>query len=546
MSASLSGPGSATQTPGRGPARSGLPRKSRDARQHAPITLTGLLVKVVLLGLVAGIAIWAAFPLIEAEKWVGLAILSATTAGLFYLYLTPRHIPAKYLVPGTIFLIAFQIFPVLYTASTAFTNFGDGHRGEKSDAIVAIQSSSVKQVPGSTQYLLSVATKGDPATGPLVFLVTDPKSGIVSAGDAGGLTPLDAAEVTVAPGGKVTAAEGYQVLNFGQASARSKEITDLVVPTSGGALRSSGLSRAYEGRAIRAYDAGCDCVKDTETGRTWTADEEIGAFVAADGEQLAQGWKVNVGLKNFDRVLTDPAISGPFFGTLVWNFAFALGSTGFTFLLGLAIALALHSPRMRGTNLYRILLILPYAMPSFAMLLVWRDMFNTDFGLINNLFGLGVDWFGQDWSARIAVILVQLWLGYPYMFLVATGALQAIPRELTEATSVDGASPWQSFRAVTLPLLLVALSPLLISSFAYNFNNFNAIYLTTEGGPFPADNPTSGATDLLITYTYRLAFGAQGAQFGLAAAVSIFIFTIVAVVSAVSFSRTRKQEEVYS
>ncbi|MEH1054838.1 ABC transporter permease subunit [Micromonospora sp. CPCC 206171] len=546
MSASLSGPGSATQAPGRGPVRSGLPRKSRDARHHAPITLTGLLVKVVLLGLVAGIAIWAAFPLIEAEKWVGLAILSATTAGLFYLYLTRRHIPAKYLVPGTIFLIAFQIFPVLYTASTAFTNFGDGHRGEKSEAIVAIQSSSVKQVPGSTQYLLSVATKGDPATGPLVFLVTDPKSGTVSAGDAGGLTPLDAAEVTVAPGGKVTAAEGYQVLNFGQASARSKEITDLVVPTSGGALRSSGLSRAYEGRAIRAYDAGCDCVKDTETGKTWTADEEIGAFVAADGEQLAQGWKVNVGLKNFDRVLTDPAISGPFFGTLVWNFAFALGSTGFTFLLGLAIALALHSPRMRGTNLYRILLILPYAMPSFAMLLVWRDMFNTDFGLINNLFGLGVDWFGQEWSARIAVILVQLWLGYPYMFLVATGALQAIPRELTEATSVDGASPWQSFRAVTLPLLLVALSPLLISSFAYNFNNFNAIYLTTEGGPFPADNPTSGATDLLITYTYRLAFGAQGAQFGLAAAVSIFIFTIVAVVSAASFSRTRKQEEVYS
>ncbi|MEU5938437.1 ABC transporter permease subunit [Micromonospora sp. NPDC047548] len=546
MSASLSDPGSATQAPGRGPVRSGLPRTSRDARHHAPITLTGLLVKVVLLGLVAGIATWAAFPLIEAEKWVGLGILSVTTVGLFYLYLTRRHIPAKYLVPGTIFLIAFQVFPVLYTASTAFTNFGDGHRGEKSDAIVAIQSSSVKQVPGSTEYALSIATKGDPATAPLVFLVTDPKTGTVSAGDAGGLTPLDAADVTVAPGGKVTAAEGYQVLNFSQASTRSKEITDLVVPTSGGALRSSGLSRAYEGKALRAYDAGCDCIKDTETGKTWAADEELGAFVAADGEQLAQGWKVDVGLKNFDRVLTDPAISGPFFGTLVWNFAFAIGSTGGTFLLGMAIALALHSPRMRGTNLYRILLILPYAMPSFAMLLVWRDMFNTDFGLINNLFGLGVDWFGQDWSARIAVVLVQLWLGYPYMFLVATGALQAIPRELTEATSVDGASPWQSFRAVTLPLLLVALSPLLISSFAFNFNNFNAIYLTTEGGPFPADNPTSGATDLLITYTYRLAFGAQGAQFGLAAAVSIFIFTIVAVVSAVSFSRTRKQEEVYT
>jgi arabinogalactan oligomer/maltooligosaccharide transport system permease protein len=546
MSTSLSGPEPAMQAPGREPVRSGLPRTSRTARNHAPITATGLVVKVVLLGLVAGIAIWVAFPLIEAKMWVGLAILLATTAGLFYLYLTPRHIPVKYLVPGTLLLIAFQVFPVLYTASTAFTNFADGHRGSKDDAVVAIQSSSVKQVAGSAEYALSIATKGDPTSGPLVFLVTDPKTGAVSAGDGEGLRPLDAGSVSVAPGGKVTAADGYTVLNFGQASVRSKEIIDLVVPTPGGALRSNGLSRAYEGKAIRAYDAGCDCIKDSETGKTWTADEADGSFVAADGERLTQGWKVNVGLQNFSRVLTDPNISGPFFGTLVWNFAFAIGSTGLTFLLGMAIALALHSPRMRGTNLYRVLLILPYAMPSFAMLLVWRDMFNTDFGLVNNLFGLGVDWFGEAWSARIAVLLVQLWLGYPYMFLVATGALQAIPRELTEATSVDGASPWASFKAVTLPLLLVALSPLLIASFAYNFNNINAIWLTTEGGPFPADNPTNGATDLLITYTYRLAFGAQGAQFGMAAAVSIFIFAIVATVSAISFRHTRKQEEVYS
>ncbi|MEV0428037.1 ABC transporter permease subunit [Micromonospora sp. NPDC050495] len=547
MSTSLSGPGSAEQAPGREPVRRGLPRTSRTARNHAPITATGLVVKVVLLGLVAGIAIWAAFPLVEAEHWVGLAILAATTAGLFYLYLGRRHIPAKYLVPGTIFLIAFQVFPVLYTASTAFTNFGDGHRGSKDDAIVAIQTASVKQVPGSAQYALSIATKGDPATGALVFLLGDPKTKEAFAGDAGGLRRLDPGQVEASSlTGKVTAADGYTVLNIGQASVRSKEITDLVVPTAGGAIRSNGLTRAYEGKAVRAYDAGCDCIKDSETGGTWTADAQAGAFVAADGDRLAQGWKVNVGLKNFSRVLTDPNISGPFFGTLLWNFAFAVGSTGLTFLLGMAIALALHSPRMRGTNLYRVLLILPYAMPSFAMLLVWRDMFNTDFGLVNNLFGVGVDWFGQAWSARAAVLLVQLWLGYPYMFLVATGALQAIPRELTEATSVDGASPWQSFRSVTLPLLLVALSPLLIASFAYNFNNINAIWLTTEGGPFPADNPTNGATDLLITYTYRLAFGAQGAEFGMAAAVSIFIFAIVATVSAISFRRTRKQEEVYS
>jgi arabinogalactan oligomer/maltooligosaccharide transport system permease protein len=200
---------------------------------------------------------------------------------------------------------------------------------------------------------------------------------------------------------------------------------------------------------------------------------------------------------------------------------------------------------VRGRSIYRVLMVLPYAMPSFAMLLVWRDMFNTDFGLINRLFGLNVDWFGNVWTARLAVILVQLWLGYPYMFLVATGALQAIPSEMNEAAEVDGATGLQRFRQVTLPLLLIALTPLLITSFAFNFNNFNAIYLTTEGGPFPADNPAVGATDLLITYSYRLAFGAAGAQYGYAAAISVFVFFIVATISALSFRRTRAQEEVY-
>ncbi|MEO3743914.1 ABC transporter permease subunit [Plantactinospora sp. B5E13] len=534
------------QTTG-GPSAGGFAGTSAGGRRgDASTSLTGLLVKVVLLGLTLGIAAWAAFPLVDAEAWVGLAILVATTAGLGYLYLTRRHIPAKYLVPGTLFLLAFQVLPVLYTASTAFTNFGDGHRGSKQDAIVAIQTASVTQVPGSTEYSLAVATTGDPATGALVFLVTDPATGAVSAGDTAGLRQLPADEVTVGPGGRVTAAEGYTLLSIGQAGARSEEITNFAVPTAGGAIRSSGLSRAYEGRALRAYDAGCDCVRDRESGKTWTADEELGAFVAADGERLAQGWQVDVGLQNLTRVVTDPDISGPFLRTLLWNLFFAVASAGGTFALGLLCALVLHSPRMRGRNLYRVLLILPYAMPSFAMLLVWRDMFNADFGLINNLFGWHVDWFGGTWSARAAVILVQLWLGFPYMFLVATGALQAIPAQLTEAASVDGASRWQSFRRITLPLLLVALSPLLIASFAYNFNNFNAIYLTTKGAPFPADNSTIGATDLLITYTYRLAFGGQGAQYGFAAAISIFIFALVAVISAVTFRRTRQQEEVYS
>jgi arabinogalactan oligomer/maltooligosaccharide transport system permease protein len=231
-------------------------------------------------------------------------------------------------------------------------------------------------------------------------------------------------------------------------------------------------------------------------------------------------------------------------GILLWNFAFAISSVVITFVAGLLVAMALNSPQLRAIRFYRILIVLPFAMPAFAMLLVWRDMFNQDFGLINNLTGARINWFGDPWTARAAILLTQFWLGYPYMFLVCLGALQSIPQDLTEAAAVDGARRVQAFRAVVFPLLLVAVAPLLISSFAYNFNNFNVIALTTDGGPFPPDNPRAGATDLLVTYTYKLAFAPGGAQFGFAAAVSMLIFLIVAAVSIIGFRRTAALEEI--
>jgi arabinogalactan oligomer/maltooligosaccharide transport system permease protein len=524
--------------------RGGLPGPIHRLAVSGSSSTTGLVVKLVLLGVVAALAVLAAPPLISGRQWLWLGVLVATTVAIFYAYLSPRRLALKYFVPGVLFLIGLQILPVLLTLTTAFTNFGDAHRGTKADAIQAIQAASVKQVPGSTDYSMSVATKGDPATSPLVFLLLDP-AGTAYVGDSAGLHKINSGSVTIT-GTKITAADGYTVLNFSQSSLRPDDVEKLVVPTADGAIRANGLSRAYDGKAVSHYDKACDCVKNDDTGQVWTANNKDGLFVASNGDRLPQGWKVNVGLRNLADVLTDSRIAGHFLSTLAWNLAFAMLSVFTTFALGVAIALALNSERIRGLRFYRVLLVLPYAMPSFAMLLVWSDMFNQDFGLINKLFGLDVDWLGNPWTARFVVIMIQLWLGYPYMFLVATGALQAIPKELGEAAAIDGATPWARFRQVTLPLLLVALSPLLISSFAYNFNNFNAIRLTTDGGPFPATDSTTGATDLLVTYTYRLAFGGSGAQFGLAAAVSIYIFVIVTIIAAVSFRRTRSQEEVFS
>jgi arabinogalactan oligomer/maltooligosaccharide transport system permease protein len=507
-------------------------------------TTTGMLVKIALLGLVLAIAIFGAFPLIEQQQWLGLALLVLVTAVIFWVYLSPRRIPAKYLIPGTLFLLAFQVFPVLYTMSTAFTNFGDAHRGSKEDAIQAIEGASITKVEGSTDYRLAVATEGDPITGDIVFLLTDPETKQSQVGTSDGLEPLPPEGVQLSPLGNVTEAPGYTILTIGAAGAREEDLADFSVPTENGAIVAAGLTRAFEGAPQRAYDEACDCIKDAETGQTWTADETDGLFVDDQGENLAQGWQVNVGLRNFADVVTDPLIAKYFFRTLVWNLAFAALTVAGTFALGLLVAIVLNHERLKGQRIYRSLLILPYAMPAFAMLLLWRDMFNTDFGLINRLFGTEINWFGKPVTAMIAVLLVQLWMGYPYMFLVCTGALQSIPGDLKEAASVDGAKPVYAFRTIIFPLLLVALAPLMIASFAFNFNNFNAIYMVSEGGPFPPDNPQIGATDLLITYTYRLAFGAQGAQYGFAAAVSVFIFLIVAVISIVGFRRTRALEEV--
>jgi arabinogalactan oligomer/maltooligosaccharide transport system permease protein len=345
--------------------------------------------------------------------------------------------------------------------------------------------------------------------------------------------------------GRITAAPGYTVWDLAELNERQGELTSLAVPTGPETgIKLQGLS-AFEGQSTRSYDAACDCITDSATGTVWHADNENGAFVTDDGETALVGWRVNTGADNYTAVLTDPDIRGPFLGIFTWNVLFAAGSVLFTFTIGLGTAMALNKPDMRGTKLYRTFMILPYAMPSFAMLLVWAQMFNRDFGLVNDLFNLDVNWYGGTWSARAMVLIANTWLGWPYMFLICLGALQALPSDSLEAAKIDGATGVTAFRTITLPLLLIALTPLLISSFAFNFNNFNAIELLSGGHPFVAGDAVGG-TDLLITYAFRQAFGSSSADYGFASAISVFIFLIVATISAVMFRFTRNQEDVYS
>jgi ABC-type sugar transport system permease subunit len=239
-------------------------------------------------------------------------------------------------------------------------------------------------------------------------------------------------------------------------------------------------------------------------------------------------------------------VRNPFLRVFAWTLAFATLTVLISFAVGLFLAITLDKKGMRLQRVYRSILVVPYATPGALALLVWAGLLNDDFGVVNHILHVHVPWlFGSVWWARVSIILVSTWLTFPYFFLVSMGALQSIPTELTEAARVDGGGRWQVFRRVTMPLLLVVVAPLLIASFAFNFNNFNNIYLLTAGGPAANDQSIAGGTDILISYTYKLSFATgKGGDYGLAAAVSILIFFIVATISAISFWRTKALENV--
>ncbi len=508
-------------------------------------TVRRLLIKIALLGVVDAIALFAMFVLVLQESWLVLAIAAVVTVTINVIYLRPGWLPAKYLAPGVFFLALFQIFVVVYSGYIAFTNYGDGHNSTKEDAVQSIIANSLKRVPDSPTYRVTVVEQ----FGTYGFLVTDPE-GEVLLGTAD--QPLD--EVPDADEdstGKAVGVPGWTTLRFGDLLANQSAITELSVPLSDdpndGALRTPDGSSAYVYLSDLVYDEQAGTFTDSATGTAYR-DEGDGAFVNDDGRELTPGWKIDVGFENFARAFTSDDIRGPLLSVTLWTFAFAILSVASTFALGLFLAIVFNAPHMRGKKIYRVIMVLPYAFPGFLSGLVFLGLFNQDFGYFNQVLlgGADIPWLTDPWLAKFSVLFVNLWLGFPYMFLICTGALQSIPEELSEAATVDGARPWAVFRLIKFPLLLVSVAPLLISSFAFNFNNFNIIYMLTGGGPRDVEaGVDAGATDILITLVYKVAFGeGTGRDYGLASAFAILIFLIVATISIISFRQTKALEEL--
>ena len=527
--------------PSAGTAAWGLPARAA-AAASGPV---GLAIKLAFLAVVNAIAIWAAVVLVADEKWLPLGVLVAATVAIDAVYLTPRRLfPLKFLIPGTVFLLAFQIAPIVYNVNIAFTNWSTGHILTKSEAVAGIERNSLAEAADGGQYLMRPARDAD---GALVLILFDELSSKGFVGTREGLEEAPAGSVAIdADTGEVTAApEGYTLVPGDRLLELDRELAGYTVPVSGDrAIRAEGFDSALELTPTLRYDRDGDTFTRLEDGTVFR-DSGKGSFVAAGGEELEPGWKTGIGLANFSAVVSNPLVRDPFVRVFVWTFAFATLTVLFSFAIGLFLAIVLDKPGLRFQRLYRSLLVIPYAIPGFLSVLVWAGLLNDDFGVVNGLLGTSIPWlFDPNW-AKISILLVSTWLTFPYFFLVSMGALQSIPGELIEAARVDGGGRWQIFRKVTLPLLLVAVAPLLIASFAFNFNNFGNIYFLTGGGPPSNDQSVAGATDILITYTYKIAFeSGKGQDYGLASAVSIFIFVIVGAISAFAFWRSKSLENL--
>jgi len=252
-----------------------------------------------------------------------------------------------------------------------------------------------------------------------------------------------------------------------------------------------------------------------------------------------------VGFSTFNNLFNMTGWSDTFVGVLTWTIIWAILATVTCYFGGILVALLINQQGVKFKGFWRTLFIIPYAIPQFVSLLIMRNMLNEQFGPINQYFrafGLdGLPWLNDPLWAKISVIVVNMWIGIPVTMVLVMGILTTIPRDLYEAADVDGASQWMKFRNITMPYILFATAPILISQFVGNINNFNVIYLLTGGGPATVNYNNAGSTDLLVTWLFKLTIDFK--QYNIAAAVAILIFLFIATAAILLFRRTKSYQE---
>ncbi len=533
----------------------------------------------------------------------GNVALAAAAGGFiavaFFVYTARRTYALRYLFPGLAGIALFVVVPLVYTVSIGFTNYSSKNLLSFSRATKVLLG-EVFQREG-TSYEFTLHPDGDgfrivlrtpeeepppEASGSVFDLPADTgaagsadgSAGSAAEGNAGsaaadGSAGSAAAAPEPAQAPKPPAAFVTPVLRLSDTAkqriaavpldgsgfspgepAPIRDVVDrrdaiqaltITFPDGTSAVM-SGLREFNRNEPLyRRNDDGS--LTNQQTGVRIAPNFDTGFYETAEGERIPPGFRVNIGGENFERIFTDSRFRGPFFQIFAWTVAFSALTVVFTVALGMLLAELLSWEGLRFRGVYRVLLFLPYAVPSFISILVFKGLFNQNFGEINlildGLFGIRPDWTSDPTLAKVMILIVNTWLGYPYFMMLCMGLQKSIPHDLYEASALAGAGPLTNFFKITWPLIRRPLTPLMVASFAFNFNNFVLIALLTNGRPDFLDTPVpAGETDLLVTYTFRVAFE-SGQNFGLAAAISTIIFAIVAILSVINLRLTRVTAE---
>ena len=254
-----------------------------------------------------------------------------------------------------------------------------------------------------------------------------------------------------------------------------------------------------------------------------------------------------IGFQNFTNMWTLSTFRSAFTSVLGWTFIWALAASTLQIVLGILTAIVANQPFVKGKRIFGVIFLLPWAVPAFITILTFSNMFNDSVGAINAqviplfakifpfLDGVLIPWKTDPTWTKIALIMMQGWLGFPYIYVLTLGILQSIPNDLYEAAYIDGANGWQKFRSITFPMIMAVAAPTLISQYTFNFNNFSIIYLFNDGGPGSVGG-NAGSTDILISWIYKLTTNSSP-QYSMAAAVTLIISVIVISISMVAFKK---------
>lgn len=459
---------------------------------------------------------------------VALALVALVLTGASaWIYLSPRWYAWRYVVPGIFAALLFIVLPLAYTLAIGFTNYSSAH---------------LLPFERATDVLLGRTVSSGEGMGFKLYPEADGRFRLEFSDDASGRfssAPLKLAEAGRVPLSAASGEPAGDPAPLKLVIAQQPVLKQIVaVLPDGTELRMSSLRRfsAMHPAFSRNADGSLtDALKHTRL----VADFKRGYWVRPDGSPEEPGFRVNVGLQNYVQIFTERRFFEPFGRVFVWTVSFAAFNTVLTFAIGILLASALNWDALRYRNFYRLMLFLPYAVPAFISIPVFRGLFNENLGEINMVldlfFGVRPNWFSDATLARTMVLIVNTWLGYPYMMILCMGLIKAIPGELYEASALAGAGPLTNFFRITLPLIARPIAPLLIASFAFNFNNLTLIELLTGGAPDYLDTQVPvGATDLLASYTYRIAFQDSGQNYALACAISSIVFLIVAALAVVN------------